>query len=215
MNDDFLKAPIFRVAHIPPDLLAEPNVVIANAELSPRIKIGLYSYMNSGSIRQNVTIGRYCSIGRRVDLAPLRHPLDWLTTHPLPFDARFRPPGLTWSEPATSIGNDVWIGDAAIVMSGVTIGDGAAIGAASVVTKDVPAYAIVAGVPARIIRYRFPDYLIERLLLAGWWRFHPRELRDVAFNDIGRALEAMEARAATATILPECHATVLQGGRHA
>ena len=69
----------------------------------------------------------------------------------------------------TSIGNDVWIGDSVVIMEGITIGDGAVVAAGAVVTKDVPAYAIVAGVPAKILKYRFNDTQRENLLDIQWW----------------------------------------------
>ena len=99
------------------------------------------------------------------------HRIDWVSTYPFPF---------FWSEaksitghPSTKgdvvIGNDVWIGFGATILSGVTIGDGAAIGACSVVTRDVPPYAIAAGNPVQVIRYRFDEETIQKLLQIKWW----------------------------------------------
>jgi chloramphenicol O-acetyltransferase type B len=90
---------------------------------------------------------------------------------------------LDWGEGATlsigaytSIGTAVWIANEAVIMSGVTVGDGAVIGARAVVTRDVPAYAIVAGNPARIARFRFDQTTIERLLRIKWWDWEPRRI---------------------------------------
>jgi len=73
--------------------------------------------------------------------------------------------------PDTRVGHDVWIGDNSVIMSGLTIGTGAVIGAGAVVTKDVPPYAIVAGIPGRILRYRFDERTIDRLLASRWWEY--------------------------------------------
>ena len=91
------------------------------------------------------------------------------------------------------IGHDVWIGYGAIIMDGVTIGTGAVVAAAAVVTKDVPPYAIVAGVPARIIRYRFDDDTIRRLLESRWWDF-PEEFiaTRLKFDDVKQCLDVLE-----------------------
>jgi len=88
------------------------------------------------------------------------------------------------------IGNDVWIGHSAIILAGVTVGDGAVIGAGSVVTKDVQAYAIVAGNPARIIRYRFDEKTIREFEAIQWWNFSDERLSEFGdcFNDVERFL---------------------------
>ena len=93
------------------------------------------------------------------------------------------------------IGNDVWIGSRVIIKQGLNIGTGAVIGAGSIVTKDVPEYAIVAGCPARIIRYRFDENTIKRLLATQWWTLSEKEIRRFAdcINDVEAFLESVEA----------------------
>ena len=91
-----------------------------------------------------------------------------------------------------TIGNDVWTGHNVNIMSGVNVGDGAVIAAGAVVTKDVPPYAIVAGVPATIKRFRFSDKIVERLLRSKWWELELSQLSGLPFNDVERCLEAIE-----------------------
>ncbi len=128
-----------------------------------------------------LTIGRYCSIADRVEiLLGGNHRIDWVTTYP------FSAQRALWKKaPKTrdyhssrgdvTIGNDVWIGSGAMILSGVTISDGAVIAARAVVTKDVPPYAIVAGNPALLVRYRFDEATIAALLETAWWEL-PAEL---------------------------------------
>lgn len=99
------------------------------------------------------------------------HRADWITTYP--FNALFGEGAHITGHPSSKgdivVGNDVWIGYQSCILSGVTIGNGAIIGAKSVVTKDVPPYAIVAGNPAKFIRYRFPQETIDKLEHLAWW----------------------------------------------
>ncbi len=207
-DDDFLAPPVLRMGRIPAGVFCEPNVVLNGVDLFSTVHVGLFSYMNTGMLRSGVYIGRYCSIGRRVTVGAARHPVDWLTSHPFVRDARYRPPGLDFPSHPTTVGNDVWIGDNALVMEGLTIGDGAVIGASAVVTHDVPPYAVVAGVPARILRYRFAEAARARLLALRWWQYHPRHLVGVPADRLEDALAFFADAAARFSVLPPCFAEV-------
>ncbi len=134
----------------------------------------LYHYPVNGD---RLIIGKFCSIacGAKFLFNSANHSLASLSTYPFPIF--YEEWGLNIQDVATAwdnkgdifIGNDVWIGYEAVVLAGVTIGDGAVIGARAVVTKDVPPYAVVGGVPARLIRRRFPDDTISALLALKWW----------------------------------------------
>ena len=163
--------------------------------------IGAYTYVRDGSRLGGAvrSIGRYCSIAPGVTIGDGQHHVDWLTTHPFVGGAEYRLPEQSpaLSRPKanwTVIGNDVWIGANAIVMRGAVIGDGAVIGAGAVVTRDVPAYAIVVGVPARILRYRFPPVVIQRLLKLRWWQYTAKLLAGVPFHDVEAAIDEIEKR---------------------
>lgn len=161
------------------------------------LKVGAYSYMHSGELYMVKEIGRYCSIAERVLIGvdPTGHPLNWLSTHPFQYTSKRSPINAkltyesTWED--VRIGHDVWIGQEAMIMKGVKIGNGAVIGARSVVTQDVPEYAIVVGVPAKVIKYRFTDEVIQKLKKYPWWNLAPSDLDRLNFNDISSALEQM------------------------
>lgn len=148
----------------------ESNVRIGKVILDGKhITVGAYTYIRSGSeLNGDCTLGRFCSIGQNViiGLKKNKHPTDWLTTSL--FSSKVANAYQDTNEP-TIIGNDCWIGRGAIIMSGVTIGNGAVIGAQALVTKDVPPYAVVVGVPAKIIKHRFSSDLIDRLNSSQWW----------------------------------------------
>lgn len=144
--------------------------------LGDQYEIGEYTYgkpeVVSWGKEATLKIGKYCSISRDVVIFPgSEHRTDWISTYPFPI---FLEEGRSiQGHPSTKgdviIGNDVWIGFNVIIISGVMIGDGAAIGTGSVVSKDVPPYAIVSGNPARIVRYRFHEEAVQKLLQIRWW----------------------------------------------
>jgi acetyltransferase-like isoleucine patch superfamily enzyme len=130
-----------------------------------------------------IKIGRYCSFASGVEiLLGGEHRVDWITTYP--FNVFFREgsgiTGQSRSKGDIVIGNDVWVGKDALILSGVSIGDGAVIGARSVVTGNVEPYSIVAGNPARHKKYRFSKNVIRELLSIAWWDW-PLEKTKEAF----------------------------------
>ena len=127
--------------------------------------IGDYTFVGFNTRITKTVIGSYCSIANNVNIGDGEHPLNSISTSSIFFNNDI--PELT--KRPCKIGNDVWIGVGAIIRRGVTIGDGAVIGANSFVNKDVLPYAIVAGSPAKLIRKRFDDVKIERLLKSKWW----------------------------------------------
>ena len=148
--------------------------------------MGRYSYCGYGTKLLNCKIGRFCSISDQVCIGLSSHPMDWVSTSPAFHFGRGSIPkdlaahNYDADPPLTVIGNDVWIGQSVLVKPGITIGDGAVVAMGSVVTKDVPPYAIVAGNPARIIRMRFPQELADRLLASKWWDLPPEQLKEYA-----------------------------------
>lgn len=176
----------------------EPAVTIGTANIGKNVRIGRNSFLNEGIIREHTTIGRYCSIGRKVTIAAPHHPLNFMTTHLalLAMSDQGAPnPDAQENLRETIIGNDVWIGDNVFIKRGVRISDGAVIGASAVVTKDVPPYAIMAGVPARLLRYRFDEATRQRLLAAAWWRLPEEFLGALPLRDVAATLEILERAA--------------------
>lgn len=143
-----------------------------------------YSYIGGKTVLVHASIGKFCSIAGNCHIGMGTHTLDKLSTSPI-FTEKNNGTGISWVEtnkenpyaPVT-IGNDVWIGLGVLVIGGIKIGDGAVIGAGAVVTKDVPPYAVVAGVPAKIIKYRFVEEEIKYLLEVEWWNQPEDTLRD-------------------------------------
>jgi Acetyltransferase (isoleucine patch superfamily) len=147
----------------------------------------------------NCDIGAFTSIANNVVIGGSSHPMGWVSMSPVFYDGRdsVRKKYATFqreSDKKTKIGNDVWIGERAIIKQGITIGDGAVIGMGSIVTKDVPAYSIWAGNPAKFIRKRFSDAIICDLMEIKWWNFEDKKMNEFAkyFNDVSSFLEEIK-----------------------
>jgi len=133
----------------------------------------------------NCEVGAFCSIANHVVIGGGKHPMEWVAMSPVFYEGRdsVKAKFSTHKREApkkTIIGHDVWIGENALIKQGVTVGHGAVIGMGSVVTRDVPPYAIVAGCPAKVVRKRFDDKTIESLLEIKWWDFSDEKLKEYA-----------------------------------
>ena len=162
------------------------HVAIGERVVLREVSVGDYSYFERHGEAIYSQVGKFCSIAANVRINALEHPMERVTTHKIsyrpneyfkflgldqPFRARRR-------EKRVTIGNDVWIGHGAVVMPGVAIGDGAVVGANAVVTRDVAPYTIVAGVPARPLKRRFPADIAARLAALAWWDWPAEKLAE-------------------------------------
>jgi acetyltransferase-like isoleucine patch superfamily enzyme len=168
--------------------LVDPALIpFKQATATGVLSMGEHSYGEPGAIvfpgdSATVAIGKYCSIASGVKFfVGGNHRTDWVTTYPLRILLEL-PGALADGHPATkgdiAVGNDVWIGADARILSGVTIGDGAVIGTGAIVAADVRPYAIAAGNPAREIRRRFADPLVDGLLRIAWWDWPDAVVRE-------------------------------------
>ena len=182
----FPKSKVAFSATVSMDTTLEEGVKIGNGSRIGSCKISRYSYIGTNSQFERTTIGSFCSIGSEVICGLGKHPLNFISTYPGFYTNKAS--GAEWfgynhdviEHQSILIGSDVWIGTRSIILDGVKIGDGAVIGAGSIVTKDIPAHAVVAGVPAKIIRYRFDEALSKKILNSKWWELPKSTLMTAA-----------------------------------
>ncbi|GGJ78540.1 CatB-related O-acetyltransferase [Pseudomonas matsuisoli] len=169
-----------------PDVTFGENVRLWGGTKLTNASVGRFTYF-AGTKASNITVGAFCSIGPGTRLGGMGdHPISMLSTHPV-FYSTLEQCGESFADrdhfneyKRTAIGNDVWIGANVVVLDGVTIGNGAIVAAGAIVTKDVPAYAIVGGVPAKVLKHRFAEADIERLEQLQWWNAPVEQLRECA-----------------------------------
>ncbi len=154
-------------------------------QIGKQVEIGRGTYVSSNSHISMTKIGKFCSIGPNLICGWGIHPTNGISTAPC-FYSTSKQNGMTFcaenkieERKPIVIGNDVFIGMNVCILDGVTIGDGAVIGAGAVVNKDIPPYAIAVGVPARVIKYRFPSHIIEKMQKIQWWNWPDDKLQDV------------------------------------
>ena len=196
---DFFRA---KLQGFPSSCRIEKKCIVRNVEMGEYCHIGensrVYStYIGYGSgisrdsIMDSVLIGKYTTLGPDIKVITGQHPTSKIvSTHPAFYSVRgqmgftyvdktvFNETRFAKDQYKVVIGNDVWIGYEAVIMSGVNIGDGAIIGTRAVVTKDVPPYTIVGGVPAKIIRKRFSNEVISQLLEIKWWDWNKEKIKN-------------------------------------
>ncbi|WP_207654407.1 CatB-related O-acetyltransferase [Lacrimispora amygdalina] len=167
------------------EAVVDKNAAICSGVKFYRGKLGKYSYIGNNSFVTDTEIGNFTSISMNCYIGGTAHPTEWVSTSPV-----FHKWGNVMKKnfsrhefeifKRTIIGNDVWIGNRVMIKAGVSVGDGAVIGMGSIVTKDIGAYEIWAGNPAKMIRKRFDDEMISKLEEIKWWEWSDEKLFNYA-----------------------------------
>lgn len=192
-------------------VIVEPYATMAGNKAF--VSCGAFSFVQS-MFGPPTRIGRYCSISWAVSIMAGDHPTSHISTHPFTYRDYFeRRIKQDFGESASIakfnadrgpvvIGNDVWIGQNVLLRNGVNIGHGAVVAAGSVVVKDVPPYAIVGGNPAKIIRYRFDENTIEKLLSSSWWDYHCKDFSGLQVADPNEFVDGLINKIENGVISP-------------
>lgn len=176
-------------------VLGEKVLISSNCNIS-NCKIGRHTYINSFSNMRDANIGNFSSIGSYVTIGIGAHPTNLVSTHPAFYSNNksfetFADKTYFEEYGRCDIGHDVWIGSNSTIMNNITIGDGAVVAYGAVVTKDVPPYAIVGGVPAKILKYRFDEQEISKITKIKWWQLEDIELKNLymKFHNISEFID--------------------------
>jgi len=169
---------------------------------------GKYTYCGFGKFHSPVNIGKYCSIGPGFSIGLTNHNISLLTTHPfvdsnMVFGGYEEYRDIDYKNKLikkqderiakiVNIGNDVWIGSNVNIIEGLNIGNGSVLAAGAVVTKDVPPYSVVGGVPAKIIKYRFDEDTINKLEELKWWELDLKDIKHLDFANINECIKELE-----------------------
>lgn len=181
--------------------ISHPVNIAKNAEVHALTKIGAFTFINQFSVIYGRTaLGKFCTVARNCEVGVANHPIDWLSTlgnmqsyfprHP---DIGRAPNFPMTAHSPTTIGNDVWLGCGVVVRSGVSIGNGAVIAASAVVVSDIEPYAIYGGIPAKLIRYRFPADIISELQALEWWDLPTDQIATLTRNDIKACIQQIRS----------------------
>lgn len=192
--------------------VVEPFVIFNANTIFP---VGFATYSNA-NLEPQVSVGRYCSIAHVVRVMGADHPIDRITTnsltygqfsnihlHPVERLGGAKAKTIPFKQkPFPTIEHDVWIGQDVLLARGIALGTGCVVAAGALVTKSVPPYAIVGGNPAKVIRYRFPEALIERLLQAKWWQYAFPHFAELPFDRPDEFLDQLGEMAGAGKIQP-------------
>ncbi len=201
------------VLNVRPDAKIEKYATFLGGYSMTTMGAFTYTFSDLGHL---FSLGRYCSIARSVSRFGVDHPYERFTSSPVTLDRNFKmcmhpveEKGIELLKkkpippmPHTYIGNDVWIGMNVLIKPGITIGDGSIVATGAVVTKDVPPYAIVGGVPAKIIKWRFDEKIIEELQKLEWWKYNFADFEMDADMEIERFIDVIGNDISSGKIAP-------------
>lgn len=178
----------------------ERHVLVKRFCMLHNVSMGSYSYMGAHCNLFNCKLGRFVSIAGNVSIGQTSHPLGYVSTNPMfygmPFTASnaFCSKRIKKERKMNTVGHDAYLGQGVIIRDSLNIGVGAVVGAGAVVTHDVPPYAVVAGVPAKVIKYRFDETTREALLQSEWWNWPEEKLGELGdlFQDVSKFLEYLK-----------------------